>query len=91
MLATSFVKGANLNYANYTNAEIERIYEQSHTTVDEAARLQLWKRVQQVLAADVPWVVICQPNFNLPVRSSVSGWVQPMDGLARLRYLSVSA
>jgi peptide/nickel transport system substrate-binding protein len=91
MLATSFVKGAALNYSNFTNAEIEQIYEKSHTTVDEAARLALWKRVQEVFAAEVPWVIICQPNFNLPVRSSVSGWVQPMDGLARLRYLSTSA
>ncbi|GAA2043081.1 ABC transporter substrate-binding protein [Polymorphospora rubra] len=90
MLATSFVSGANLNYSNYTNPEIEQIYEQSHTTVDEAARRQLWTRVQQILAADVPWVIICQPNFNLPVREEVAGWVQPMDGLARLRYLTTS-
>ncbi|MFD6565734.1 ABC transporter substrate-binding protein [Micromonospora profundi] len=91
MLATSFVKGANLNYSNYSNPEIEQIYEKSHTTVETAARNALWKRVQEILAADVPWVVICQPNFNLPVRESVAGWVQPMDGLARLRYLSASA
>ncbi|WP_026268131.1 ABC transporter substrate-binding protein [Micromonospora sp. CNB394] len=91
MLATSFVKGANLNYSNYSNAEIEQIYEKSHTTVEAGARNALWKRVQEILAADVPWVVICQPNFNLPVRESVAGWVQPMDGLARLRYLSASA
>ncbi|MFE9873236.1 ABC transporter substrate-binding protein [Micromonospora sp. NPDC005686] len=91
MLATSFVKGANLNYSNYSNPEIEQIYEKSHTTVEAGARNVLWKRVQEILAADVPWVVICQPNFNLPVRESVAGWVQPMDGLARLRYLSASA
>ncbi|MCX4472605.1 ABC transporter substrate-binding protein [Micromonospora sp. NBC_01655] len=91
MLATSFVKGANLNYSNYSNPEIEKIYEQSHTTVDQAARGRLWKRVQEILAADVPWVVVCQPNFNLPVRDDVAGWVQPMDGLARLRYLTASA
>jgi peptide/nickel transport system substrate-binding protein len=88
MLATSFVKGAALNYSNYTNAELETIYEQSHTTVDDAARKALWKRVQEILAADVPWAIICQPNFNLPVRETVAGWVQPMDGLARLRYVS---
>jgi peptide/nickel transport system substrate-binding protein len=91
MLATSFVKGAALNYSNYTNPEIEQIYTRSHTTVDDAARKQLWAQVQTILAADVPWVIICQPNFNLPVREKVAGWVQPMDGLARLRYLSASA
>jgi peptide/nickel transport system substrate-binding protein len=91
MLATSFVKGAALNYSNYTNPQIEEIYTKSHTTVEDAARKQLWAQVQEVLAADVPWVIICQPNFNLPVRDKVAGWVQPMDGLARLRYLHASA
>jgi peptide/nickel transport system substrate-binding protein len=91
MLATSLVEGAALNYANYTNPEIEQIYEDSHTIVDEAERNQLWLRVQEILAEDLPWVVICQPSFNLPVRENVAGWVQPMDGLARLRYLSASA
>ena len=28
---------------------------------------------------------------TVTVRTSVTGWVQPMDGLARLRYLGVSA
>ncbi len=91
MLATSLVKGANLNYSNYSNPEIEKIYEESHTTVDAAARGELWAKVQEILAADVPWVVVCQPNFNLPVRENVAGWVQPMDGLARLRHLMPSA
>ncbi|MCY1136728.1 ABC transporter substrate-binding protein [Actinoplanes sp. Pm04-4] len=91
MLATSFVKGAALNYSNYTNPELEEIYTKSHTTVEDAARQQLWAQAQTILAADVPWVIICQPNFNLPVREKVAGWVQPMDGLARLRYLSASA
>ncbi len=90
MLATSLVSGAALNHANYTNPEVEQIYTESHTTVDETARLALWTRVQEILAEDVPWVVVCQPNFNLPVRENVSGWVQPMDGLARLRYLGAA-
>ncbi|MER6829240.1 ABC transporter substrate-binding protein [Streptosporangium sp. NPDC000563] len=90
MLGTSFTKGANLNYSNYVNDEIEKIFEESHTVVDEAERAKLWLRVQEIMAEDVPWVVVCQPNFNLPVREEVQGWVQPMDGLARLRYLNVT-
>ncbi|MDF5754220.1 ABC transporter substrate-binding protein [Spongiactinospora sp. TRM90649] len=88
MLGTSFTKGAALNYSGYVNDEIEEIFEKSHTTVDAAERDALWKRVQEILATDVPWAILCQPNFNLPVREAVAGWVQPMDGLARLRYLS---
>jgi peptide/nickel transport system substrate-binding protein len=90
MLATSFVQNASLNYSNYSNPELEEIYERSHTTVDEQERMDLWLRVQEILAEDVPWAVICQPNFNLPVSERVAGWVQPMDGLARLRYLRIN-
>jgi peptide/nickel transport system substrate-binding protein len=87
VLSTSLTDGAFLNYANYVNAEIESIFLESHTLADEAARMELWARVQEILAADVPQAVICQPSFNLPVRSTVSGWVQPVDGLFRLQYL----
>ena len=87
VLATSLTDGAFLNYANYVNPEIEDIFTQSHTTTDEAARMDMWARVQEILAEDVPQAVIAQPSFNLPVRSTVSGWVQPVDGLFRLQYL----
>jgi len=91
LLSTSLTDGAALNYANYTNTTIEKIFEKSHTITDSDQRLKLWAQVQDELAADVPWLVLCQPNFNLPVRKGVSGWVQPVDELFRLQYLSKSA
>jgi peptide/nickel transport system substrate-binding protein len=90
LLAVSLTKGAAQNYSNYTNPTIEKLFAQSHTTSDTAQRLALWKQVQQVLATDVPGLVICQPNFQLPVRTGVTGWVEPVDGLARLEYLKKS-
>jgi peptide/nickel transport system substrate-binding protein len=89
VLSPSFTDGAFLNYTGYVNPEIEQIFADSHTVTDEAERLAMWQRVQEILAEDVPQAVICQPSFNLPVRSTVSGWVQPVDGLARLQYLEV--
>jgi peptide/nickel transport system substrate-binding protein len=89
VLSTSLTDGAFLNYAGYINPEIDQIFADSHTITDEAERLALWERVQEILAEDVPQAVICQPSFNLPVRDSVSGWVQPVDGLFRLQYLEV--
>ena len=77
VLSTSLTEGGFLNYAGYVNPEIEQIFADSHTITDEAERLAMWERVQEILAEDVPQAVICQPSFNLPVRSNVSGWVQP--------------
>ena len=68
LLAVSLTKGAAQNYSNYSNPTIERIFAQSHTISDTTQRLALWQTVQQVLATDVPGLVICQPNFQLPVR-----------------------
>ena len=78
---------AEVMAAEGMNPEIEDIFTTSHTTTDEAARMDMWARVQEILAEDVPQAVIAQPSFNLPVRSTVSGWVQPVDGLFRLQYL----
>lgn len=90
LLAVSLTKGAAQNFSNYSNPQIEKIFAQSHAVTDQATRLSMWKRVQNILATDVPGLVICQPNFQLPVRKGVSGWVQPVDELARLYYLKKS-
>lgn len=90
MLAVSLTKGAAQNYANYSNPTIEKIFAESHTISDTTTRLALWQQVQQILAVDVPQLVICQPNFQLPVREGVTGWVQPVDDLPRLEYLKKS-
>jgi peptide/nickel transport system substrate-binding protein len=90
VLAVSLVKNAAQNYSDYSNPQIEQIFAESHTMTNTSERLGLWKTVQQILAKDVPALVICQPNFLLPVRKGITGWVQPVDGLARLEYLKKS-
>lgn len=88
LLSTTLTDGAFLNYPEYHNDEIEQIFAESHTVTDPAEREALWTRVQEILAEDVPMAMICQPQFNLPVRSDVAGWVQPADGMFRLQYLA---
>lgn len=90
LLSTSFTKTSFLNYANYSNAQIDEIFAKSHTVGSSAERLKLWASVEKILADEVPWIMLAQPNFNLPVSKSVKGWVQPVDGLFRLQYLSKS-
>jgi peptide/nickel transport system substrate-binding protein len=90
LLAVSLVKNAAQNFSNYSNPQIEKIFSESHTITDQAQRIQMWTTVQQILGHDVPGLVVCQPNFLLPVRKGVTGWVQPTDDLARLEYLKNS-
>jgi peptide/nickel transport system substrate-binding protein len=90
LLAVSLVKGAAQNFSNYVNPQIEQIFNESHTITNANDRVRLWTTVQQILGHDVPGLVVCQPNFLLPVRKGITGWVQPTDDLARLEYLKNS-
>ena len=87
LLAVCLTPTGFLNYAGYDSPRIVEIFQTLNTTSDRAARNVLFAEVQEILAKDVPWLVLAQPHFDLPVSSGVSGWVQPVDGLFRLRYL----
>jgi peptide/nickel transport system substrate-binding protein len=87
MLGTSMTEGGFLNYANYNNPSVNDIYKKLGETTDNAARMALVADLQTILADDVPWLMLAQPNFNVPMRKNISGWVQPVDALFRLQYL----
>lgn len=88
-LMNGWTTGAYLNYANYSNATVDADVEASHTLTDPAEREALWAEVQEQFATDVPVIPLAQPNYNLPVRDTVSGFVQPVDGLLRMKYLTI--
>jgi peptide/nickel transport system substrate-binding protein len=46
--------------------------------------------VQRILGRDVPWLVLGQPNYQLPVRTGVSNFVITPDQLARFRYMKLA-
>jgi peptide/nickel transport system substrate-binding protein len=89
-VGTSLIPGGFLNYSNYDNAQLTKLYNRSARSANQKARLALFLQMQRILGRDVPWLMLGQPNFALPMRSNVSGWVQPVDNLFRLRYLRKS-
>jgi peptide/nickel transport system substrate-binding protein len=88
MLAVSYTKKAFINYSQYVNPKVEAAYAKLHTTTATSARVKLAKQVQAQMGQDVPALMIAQPNFNVAVRSNIGGWVQPIDLIMRLRYLT---
>lgn len=90
MVGTSLIPGGYLNYANYSNPAVTRLYNLSAHTANQNKRLGYFHQMQVILGKDVPWLMLGQPNFQLAMRSNVSGWVQPVDGLFRLQYLHKS-
>jgi peptide/nickel transport system substrate-binding protein len=87
LLAVTLTEGAFLNYSNYVNPRIMEIFGELRGLTDSDRRMEYFAEVQRILAEDVPMLMLGQPNFNLPVRDTIAGWVQPVDGLGRLYYL----
>lgn len=91
MVGTSLMPGGYLNYSNYSNPTITRLYNLSAHTANQKKRLAAFRQMQVTLGKDVPWLMLGQPNFELAMRSTISGWVQPVDGLFRLQSLHKSS
>lgn len=85
----ALVTGAYLNYAEYSNPVVDEAVASARTITDDAEREALWLDVQEQLAADVPYIPLAQPNFLLPVRSDVAGFVYPLDGLVRYNTFTI--
>jgi peptide/nickel transport system substrate-binding protein len=89
-LAIDLTKQAFLNYSNYSNPTVEKLFRKLLTTTNRAQRMTMFHRIQQILGRDVPWLVLGQPNYRLPVRAGVSNFVLTPDQLTRFRYLRVT-
>ncbi len=46
------------NFVNYRNPELDRLIDQARATVDEAKRMPLWRRCEQILYEDQPYTFL---------------------------------
>ena len=74
------------------NPELERALEDSRVAIDTARRAELWRRIQGLLAEEVPavWLLARPAGFDL-VRAAVTGYV-PRPDLSRgtLKYAGLA-
>lgn len=85
LLGVVFTKGAAFNYGQYTNPQIESILVQLQGLLDMNKRKALFVQAQQVLASDVPSLLIGQPDFALALRTEVApSYVFTKDSILRL-------
>ncbi len=85
----TLVTDAYLNYSGYSNPVVDEAVTSARTITDPAEREALWLTIQEALATDVPAIPLVQPNFLLPVRSNVAGFVMPVDGLIRFNTFTI--
>ncbi|NLV73881.1 MAG: hypothetical protein GXY52_04245 [Chloroflexi bacterium] len=61
-----------LNFPNFINAEIDTLLEQARAEQDQAKRIELYRRFQQLFIDQVPSLILYQPIHNYAVDAKVN-------------------
>ncbi|MGC4377014.1 ABC transporter substrate-binding protein [Fictibacillus sp. Mic-4] len=65
--------GSN-NYSRYKNEEVHKLLLQAQTETDEAKRNDIYKKVQEIIHNDAPWVPLAHSKPQLAGKSTIKGF-----------------
>jgi peptide/nickel transport system substrate-binding protein len=64
-------RGAANNIAFYRDREVDRLLVEAQGAVDEAARTELYRAIQERIAEDAPWVPIAHSEYVVATRAEL--------------------
>ena len=76
------------NHSNYTNPEVDRLYDEAMAAKTESERLAAWQRVQEIVREDCPWIFLHYPKSYSITSPSVTGYTPTDFPYGMERYLS---
>jgi peptide/nickel transport system substrate-binding protein len=59
---TSLATGAVNNFFQYSNEEVDRLLQEGAQELDEAARIEKYKRIQEIVAEELPFLPLLTPQ-----------------------------
>ncbi|MEC9489014.1 MAG: ABC transporter substrate-binding protein [Halanaerobium sp.] len=66
---------------NYQNEEVHQLLVEAQTTMDHEKRVELYKKAQELIFADAPWVNIAHSTPPLAAKQEVMGYVPSPTGV----------
>ncbi|MDR3279315.1 MAG: ABC transporter substrate-binding protein, partial [Synergistaceae bacterium] len=72
--------GAKGNYSRYSNPEVDKLLEDGRVETDPAKRVEIYKKAEQLIVEDAPWVYLFYYYNNLAAQKRVGGAVLPAFG-----------
>ena len=76
-----------LNWFKYSNPKVDAALEKFSTVLPEDEKRALAKEVQTELNNDLPTISLGEPNYLLPMRDDIEGFLYEPDGLVTYRTL----
>ncbi len=69
----AFPENGGFNSGYYSNEEVDALLEQARTSTDQAERAELYKRMQEIVYEDAPWLFVANWQQNAVTAANVSG------------------
>jgi len=84
-----FYSRSNQNHPGYRNAELDGLLEQARTERDEATRIRLYQRAEQLIVDDAVWLPLWHTKQYVLVSQRVKGYRVPPFVIPSLKDVSV--
>jgi peptide/nickel transport system substrate-binding protein len=80
--------GMGTNYADFCDKSVDALIDQGLFETDAAKREAISKQIQKMQLEASPWIFLAQPNSVTAMRTTISGWAQYPDIIARYATLT---
>lgn len=70
---SSQARAPGLNLAVFSNKDADQLLEQGRAVSDPKKRVELYMKLQDILAEEVPAIFLYNPSYNYVVKSSIKG------------------
>jgi peptide/nickel transport system substrate-binding protein len=77
-------RGDKRHFTNYSNPEIDRLFEEGRSTTDAAKREEIYSKALAILVEDAPWAPLVNPSEIYGVSTQVTGWAPSSTGMYRI-------
>ncbi len=85
-----FTSTGGFNYSKYSNPQVDALLNQGRTTLDQAKRIPLYQKAQQMIVQDVPFIFINHPVVTQETTKNVQNYFLSPSGVLQFAdvYLS---
>jgi peptide/nickel transport system substrate-binding protein len=63
-----------IDYSNYSNEAVDKLLADTARTNDQAARVEMMTKAQDIVMGEAPWVFIAYPGYHFAHRSNLKGF-----------------
>jgi peptide/nickel transport system substrate-binding protein len=89
-LGLLMVTDTSSNYMNYSNPEVDALWQTAATETDQSVREEYYAEMQALISEDAPWAYLYEYNTVFAMQEGLEGYTSYPDTIVRFAQLSFS-